>query len=89
VANVEGLHHLHCLVSISYRHWWVGRGAGRKMLTSGQNLLRQALYFNVDYYRKQGQGAFVNDEFILHTHISTCVLTKALRPALTFGSSLS
>ncbi|KAK3942791.1 tat pathway signal sequence [Diplogelasinospora grovesii] len=52
VANVEGLHHLHCL-----------------------NLLRQALYFNVDYYRKQGQGAFVNDEFILHTHITHCLDT--------------
>ncbi|KAH8422512.1 uncharacterized protein LDX57_000266 [Aspergillus melleus] len=45
-ANVEGLHHLHCL-----------------------NLLRQSLYYNYDYYHKQGHGAFKNDDFIVRRHV--------------------
>ena len=49
-ANVEGLHHLHCL-----------------------NLVRQSLYFNIDYYRKQGTGAFVNAEHIVHHHVTHCL----------------
>ena len=46
-ANVEGLHHLHCL-----------------------NLLRQALYFNFDYYHDLGEGAFSNKDEILRFHVS-------------------
>lgn len=46
-ANVEGLHHLHCL-----------------------NLLRQALYYNFDYYHDKGEGAFKNDDRILMVHVS-------------------
>lgn len=49
-ANVEGLHHLHCL-----------------------NLLRQSLYYNYDYYHKQGHGAFKNDDFIVRRHVSHCL----------------
>lgn len=49
-ANVEGLHHLHCL-----------------------NLLRQALYYNVDYYRAKGTGAFLNEEHIVKAHVSHCL----------------
>ncbi|KAI1003967.1 hypothetical protein K3495_g4243 [Podosphaera aphanis] len=49
-ANVEGLHHLHCL-----------------------NLVRQALFFNVEYYRGQGKGAFLNDEYIVRHHVSHCL----------------
>ncbi|KAF2006138.1 hypothetical protein P154DRAFT_422717 [Amniculicola lignicola CBS 123094] len=49
-ANVEGLHHLHCL-----------------------NLLRKALYWNYDYYRKQKEGAFVNAEFIVQIHTTHCL----------------
>lgn len=49
-ANVEGLHHLHCL-----------------------NLVRQSLYYNIDYYRAQGTGAFVNDEPIVRHHVSHCL----------------
>jgi len=49
-ANVEGLHHLHCL-----------------------NLLRQGLYYNIEYYRKLGTGAFVNEEPIVQRHISHCL----------------
>ena len=47
-ANVEGLHHLHCL-----------------------NLLRQSLYYNFDYYREKGEGAFRNDDIILKYHVCT------------------
>ncbi|KAI6712442.1 hypothetical protein JHW43_005069 [Diplocarpon mali] len=49
-ANVEGLHHLHCL-----------------------NLVRQSLYYNIDYYRSQGKGAFVNDDNIVRYHVSHCL----------------
>lgn len=49
-ANVEGLHHLHCL-----------------------NLLRQALYYNVEYYRAAGQGAFKNEDHVVRVHVSHCV----------------
>ncbi|KIW03546.1 uncharacterized protein PV09_05307 [Verruconis gallopava] len=49
-ANVEGLHHLHCL-----------------------NLLRQALYFNFEYYHALGEGAFKNDDQILKSHITHCL----------------
>ncbi|KAK0114334.1 hypothetical protein ONS95_013826 [Cadophora gregata] len=51
-ANVEGLHHLHCL-----------------------NLLRQALYFNFDYYHKLGKGAFSNKDEILRFHVTHCLDT--------------
>jgi hypothetical protein len=49
-ANVEGLHHLHCL-----------------------NLLRQSLYYNIDYYRSQGKGAFINEDMIVRHHVSHCL----------------
>ena len=49
-ANVEGLHHLHCL-----------------------NLLRQSLYYNIDYYRSQGKGAFLNEDHIVRHHVSHCL----------------
>ncbi|RKF73861.1 hypothetical protein GcC1_087020 [Golovinomyces cichoracearum] len=49
-ANVEGLHHLHCL-----------------------NLVRQALYYNINYYRALGAGAFANNDLILQHHVSHCV----------------
>ncbi|OJJ56090.1 hypothetical protein ASPSYDRAFT_134841 [Aspergillus sydowii CBS 593.65] len=49
-ANVEGLHHLHCL-----------------------NLLRQSLYYNYDYYRSLGTGAFKNEDFIVRYHVSHCL----------------
>ncbi|PLB35155.1 oxidase ustYa family protein [Aspergillus candidus] len=49
-ANLEGLHHLHCL-----------------------NLLRKSLYYNYDYYHDLGQGAFVNDDYIVKRHVSHCM----------------
>jgi len=49
-ANVEGLHHLHCL-----------------------NLVRQALWYNFEYYHAKGQGAFINDDNILRHHVSHCL----------------
>jgi hypothetical protein len=45
-ANVEGLHHLHCL-----------------------NLVRQSIYYNYEYYHARGQGAFKNNDEILHFHV--------------------
>lgn len=34
------------------------------------NIVRQALYWNYDYYHALGQGAFKNDDNILQKHIS-------------------
>jgi hypothetical protein len=35
------------------------------------NLLRQASYFNYEYYRRLGEGAFKNDDDVIETHIGT------------------
>ncbi|CAK1355972.1 hypothetical protein CB0940_00363 [Cercospora beticola] len=37
------------------------------------NLVRQALYYNIDYYRAKGTGAFVNDEMVVQKHVSHCL----------------
>ncbi|KAF2210522.1 hypothetical protein CERZMDRAFT_45518 [Cercospora zeae-maydis SCOH1-5] len=37
------------------------------------NLVRQALYYNIDYYRAKGEGAFVNKEPIVQLHVSHCL----------------
>jgi hypothetical protein len=50
VANVEGLHHLHCL-----------------------NLLRQSSYYNYDYYKTLGKGAFSNEEPVVKVHVTHCL----------------
>ena len=49
-ANVEGLHHLHCL-----------------------NLVRQSTFWDIDYYRKRGEGAFSNNDQIVRLHVSHCI----------------
>ncbi|KAL4734936.1 hypothetical protein BDV11DRAFT_212378 [Aspergillus similis] len=61
-ANVEGLHHLHCL-----------KRSERPPTLTAQNLLRQSLYYNYDYYRTKGDGAFRNDDFIVRKHVSHCL----------------
>ncbi|KAJ5281326.1 hypothetical protein N7478_006698 [Penicillium angulare] len=52
-ATVEGLHHLQCLSSSDFE----------------QNLLRQSLYYNHDYYHSQGGGTFSNNDQILRYHV--------------------
>jgi len=37
------------------------------------NLLRQGLWFNVEYYREKGEGAFKNEDFILRKHMSESI----------------
>ncbi|CAD6502133.1 BgTH12-02374 [Blumeria graminis f. sp. triticale] len=37
------------------------------------NLVRQSLYYNIEYYRAQKKGAFVNDENVIRHHISHCL----------------
>jgi len=34
-----------------------------------QNLLRQSLYYNFDYYHERGEGAFQNPDDILRFHV--------------------
>lgn len=38
--------------------------------TTIQNLLRQALYWNYEFYRARGEGAFRNNEEIVEKHVS-------------------
>lgn len=34
-----------------------------------QNLVRQTLYYNFDYYKGLGGGAFQNSDYILRKHV--------------------
>jgi hypothetical protein len=63
-ANIEGLHHLHCL-----------------------NLLRQALYYNYDYYHALGAGAFSNADHVVRFHVTHCldILRQQLMCAVDVG----
>ncbi|KAL4974647.1 hypothetical protein BDW66DRAFT_161082 [Aspergillus desertorum] len=56
-------------VQISEAH---GGGKRSRTLTA-QNLLRQSLYYNYDYYRTKADGAFRNDDFIVRKHVSHCL----------------
>lgn len=59
------MHHLHCLVSSLLR-----RLNASRLLSSSQNLVRKALYFNYNRYKALGEHAFQNDEPILRRHVS-------------------
>ncbi|KAK6383299.1 hypothetical protein LTR65_010284 [Meristemomyces frigidus] len=37
------------------------------------NLVRQALWYNYDYYQAKGDGAFKNNEYIQQKHVSHCL----------------
>ncbi|GIZ44109.1 hypothetical protein CKM354_000731800 [Cercospora kikuchii] len=37
------------------------------------NLVRKSLYYNIDYYRAKGEGAFINSEPIVQLHVSHCL----------------
>lgn len=70
-VNVEGLHHLHCLVCDGNRQPpALPKPTDRCYLTSPKNLVRKGLYYNVQYYKDIGTHAFLNDEHILRLHIS-------------------
>ncbi|KAL4758356.1 oxidase ustYa family protein [Aspergillus foveolatus] len=45
----------------------------RSLTLTAQNLLRQSLYYNYEYYRTKGDGAFRNDDFIVQKHVSHCL----------------
>jgi hypothetical protein len=42
---------------------------GKDVLTGEQNLLRQALWYNFDYYHALGKGAFKNEDRIVQLHV--------------------
>lgn len=64
-ANVEGLHHLHCLVCVLYPKPMLRM----KYTNTDKNLLRQSLYYNYDYYHTRGEGPFTNNDYILRRHV--------------------
>ncbi|KAL4995343.1 hypothetical protein BDV10DRAFT_203131 [Aspergillus recurvatus] len=45
----------------------------RPRTLTAQNLLRQSLYYNYDYYRSKADGAFRNEDFIVRKHVSHCL----------------
>lgn len=55
-----------------------------RRLTDPQNLVRQGLYYNYDYYKKLGTGAFVNEDMIVEKHICKFVMTQSLLHVLIF-----
>lgn len=65
-ANVEGLHHLHCLVSSRISR-------PRSDTDSLKDLLRKTLHWNYKYYLARKEGAFVNSEYILRVHTTHCL----------------
>lgn len=75
-VNVEGMHHLHCLVRLYLAYLNRGNLVNLKRLILPQNLVRQGLYYNYDYYKKMGTGAFVNDDMIVEKHICTFPVTQ-------------
>jgi hypothetical protein len=68
-ANVEGLHHLHCLVTESARFEGPNNSRAIRTFLGNQNLLRQSLYYNFEYYHSKGKGAFKNPDHILRFHV--------------------
>jgi hypothetical protein len=66
LGNVEGLHHLHCLVRIHTK-------AGERNMLTFQNLLRQTLHWNYDYYLAKKEGPFMNSEYIVRIHTTHCL----------------
>lgn len=66
-ANVEGLHHLHCLVSSISE---ISREPSR---LHHQDLLRKALHWNYGYYLAQKEGPFVNSEYVVRVHTTHCL----------------
>lgn len=37
-----------------------------------QNILRQSLYYNYDYYHTRGQGAFAHNDYIARRDVCKC-----------------
>lgn len=77
-VNVEGMHHLHCLVCL-----FLLRPRSSPLMKFGrlrypQNLVRQGLYYNYDYYKRQGTGAFVNEDMIVEKHICKSLMIRSL-----------
>jgi hypothetical protein len=71
VVNVEGMHHLHCLVRPH-------PSSPRRQIppaNPAQNLVRKSLYFNYDRYKALGDHAFKNEEHILQLHVTHCLDT--------------
>lgn len=46
-------------------------------LTLIQNLLREALYFNYEYYLDKGEGAFRNSEIVVRYHVGKLVVFQS------------
>ena len=59
---VEGLHQLHCLVCNVYPTFM-------RRLMSNQNLLRQSLFYNYDYYHSRAEEAFSDPPDVQRWHI--------------------
>ncbi|KAK4897884.1 hypothetical protein LTR49_027919 [Elasticomyces elasticus] len=70
------------------------QGGGYVVLSEGihhlhcLNLLRQASYFNYEYYRELGKGAFVNTDVVVETHLGHCLDILRQQLMCTFDTSV-
>lgn len=76
VTYVDGLHQLHCLVSVEASECLLTRGSDNNIV---KDLLRQSLYYNYDFYKSQGRGSFVDNSTIFKAHVC-----KQILPSMTF-----
>lgn len=72
-VTVEVLHQLHCLVRRRAPSPLHSPNENPSCIDTSQNLLRQSSYLNIDYYKAQGKGPFVNSEATLKYHISAYI----------------
>jgi len=104
-ANVEGLHQLHCLVSLFFflerlnsqllffpnplsLFMFVHACATERLTSLKQNLMRKALWYNFDYYHKQGLGPFSNNDPVLKAHVSKYHYPCSRHKLRTFSNQL-
>lgn len=71
-ALKSGMTKSHVHISEKYGGGYPGNVEGLHHLHC-LNLIREALYYNVDYYRAKGEGAFKNKDGIVRLHVSHCV----------------
>lgn len=52
-----------------------------------KNLMRKALWWNYEYYHERKEGAFVNNDYVIHYHVTHCmdILRQQLMCTLDVG----
>ncbi|KAF7187165.1 hypothetical protein HII31_11546 [Pseudocercospora fuligena] len=72
VGSQVGLTHNHVQINEKYGGGFPANVEGLHQLHC-VNLVRQALWYNIDYYRAKGEGAFKNEDHVVQKHVSHCL----------------